>query len=376
MKQTNNAIKFLMAQYRAIFKNANIAMAIAAATAALAAGQAQAADLDKKDTWNGLNAQNITVGGDKPTYDKINISAGNGTDFNNADKAFTITIKGGADNVIKGSAASAAVQAKSGSLVIDGADAAKTVLTIGGDAASGAAVTLDSVNVKSGTLKLSAKDETSALNATNIVIGTKQADQDSTAPKATAASANVEIGKSSTISGSVSVYDGGLISAKAAVAEIANSKIVGESLTVDKGGKIDIATGKGLQVESKTLSVTNGGKLALGGTDSKLAFTGTTLTLKDGALEGNKGTIGLGAVSNARNVTLNVDSATFNENLFKSSKVNLNGTSGQGGTLTISVEDASKDASLDLVTSGLVNGTNGELGANFTGTTDGNLRLL
>ena len=44
MKQTNNAIKFLMAQYRAIFKNANIAMVAAMVAAALAAGQAQAAD--------------------------------------------------------------------------------------------------------------------------------------------------------------------------------------------------------------------------------------------------------------------------------------------------------------------------------------------
>ena len=43
MKQTNNAIKFLMAQYRAIFKNANIAMLAAIAASALAAGQAQAA---------------------------------------------------------------------------------------------------------------------------------------------------------------------------------------------------------------------------------------------------------------------------------------------------------------------------------------------
>ncbi|MCI6864391.1 hypothetical protein, partial [Anaerobiospirillum succiniciproducens] len=43
MKQTNNAIKFLMAQYRAIFKNANIAMVAAMVASALAAGQAQAA---------------------------------------------------------------------------------------------------------------------------------------------------------------------------------------------------------------------------------------------------------------------------------------------------------------------------------------------
>ena len=46
MKQTNNAIKFLMAQYRAIFKNANIAMLAAIAASALAAGQAQAAGTD------------------------------------------------------------------------------------------------------------------------------------------------------------------------------------------------------------------------------------------------------------------------------------------------------------------------------------------
>ncbi|WP_027939963.1 autotransporter domain-containing protein [Anaerobiospirillum succiniciproducens] len=49
MKQTNNAIKFLMAQYRAIFKNANIAMVAAMAAAALAAGSANAAQsLDGK----------------------------------------------------------------------------------------------------------------------------------------------------------------------------------------------------------------------------------------------------------------------------------------------------------------------------------------
>ncbi|MGN8852742.1 autotransporter domain-containing protein [Anaerobiospirillum succiniciproducens] len=51
MKQTNNAIKFLMAQYRAIFKNANIAMVAAMVAAALAAGQAQAA----ADTTNPNN---------------------------------------------------------------------------------------------------------------------------------------------------------------------------------------------------------------------------------------------------------------------------------------------------------------------------------
>ena len=68
MKQTNNAIKFLMAQYRAIFKNANIAMVAATAAAALAAGSANAANVD--GTWdvadfdkgfsNSLKAETVT----------------------------------------------------------------------------------------------------------------------------------------------------------------------------------------------------------------------------------------------------------------------------------------------------------------------------
>ena len=50
MKQTNNAIKFLMAQYRAIFKNANLKMILAAtaAAAALSVGSANAAAGDGK----------------------------------------------------------------------------------------------------------------------------------------------------------------------------------------------------------------------------------------------------------------------------------------------------------------------------------------
>ena len=67
MKQTNNAIKFLMAQYRAIFKNANLKMILAAAAAAgaLSAGAANAAEdtaLDSADEWKAaLTAGNGTV---------------------------------------------------------------------------------------------------------------------------------------------------------------------------------------------------------------------------------------------------------------------------------------------------------------------------
>ncbi|MGN8852758.1 beta strand repeat-containing protein [Anaerobiospirillum succiniciproducens] len=71
MKQTNNAIKFLMAQYRAIFKNANIAMVAAMAAAALAAGSANAQTkdgaLDASDfanTNDGTGVQAETVNKD------------------------------------------------------------------------------------------------------------------------------------------------------------------------------------------------------------------------------------------------------------------------------------------------------------------------
>ncbi|WP_027940512.1 beta strand repeat-containing protein [Anaerobiospirillum succiniciproducens] len=57
MKQTNNAIKFLMAQYRAIFKNANIAMVAAMVAAALAAGQANAKAGDQTEPYEAFEQQ-------------------------------------------------------------------------------------------------------------------------------------------------------------------------------------------------------------------------------------------------------------------------------------------------------------------------------
>ena len=64
MKQTNNAIKFLMAQYRAIFQNAYFkGLATAAVvTAGLAAGQAQAALSVYGDTQTSTEAT-VTIDG-------------------------------------------------------------------------------------------------------------------------------------------------------------------------------------------------------------------------------------------------------------------------------------------------------------------------
>ncbi len=73
MKQTNNAIKFLMAQYRAIFKNANIAMVAAMVAAALAVGQAQAAagdtGLDPEGKFENELKDSTIGSGDNLTHD-------------------------------------------------------------------------------------------------------------------------------------------------------------------------------------------------------------------------------------------------------------------------------------------------------------------
>ena len=73
MKQTNNAIKFLMAQYRAIFKNAYFkGMATALVlTAGLAAGAAQASsgyvlrEVSGKNTWTWVNSDSESVSGNR-----------------------------------------------------------------------------------------------------------------------------------------------------------------------------------------------------------------------------------------------------------------------------------------------------------------------
>ena len=72
MKQTNNAIKFLMAQYRAIYQSAylkglHIAIIV---TASLAAGQAQAAPVT--DFSSATSGGTITISQDS---DALNLTA-------------------------------------------------------------------------------------------------------------------------------------------------------------------------------------------------------------------------------------------------------------------------------------------------------------
>ena len=102
MKQTNNAIKFLMAQYRAVFKHAYLASlgaSLVAATALLSAPVAAAAPpqgptaTPMTDTeFAAHDDPELVIGGDGATYNKLTLTAALA---DSSAKEVNITLKGG-----------------------------------------------------------------------------------------------------------------------------------------------------------------------------------------------------------------------------------------------------------------------------------------
>ena len=103
MKLSNNALNFLLAQYRAIFKRAYV-KGIASAvllTAGLAAGQAQATAYNSLDTINEASGDVITINGTASTPDTAAIEVKSGDTLNKdvvfnlgENSAFTLTASG------------------------------------------------------------------------------------------------------------------------------------------------------------------------------------------------------------------------------------------------------------------------------------------
>ena len=174
MKQTNNAIKFLMAQYRAIFKNAYFKGLTSALllTAGLAAGQAQAASLDHT-RWAGLEAgKTYTVDGTGTgeNFDKIEIKDNSTNPLVNPN-AFILNIESGgsANNIIDASQSGAlTVQADSATINLSGATAANAALTIkGADSSKAATLQVGTFTVGNGQLTLES-DATDASGAATL----------------------------------------------------------------------------------------------------------------------------------------------------------------------------------------------------------------
>ena len=339
MKQTNNAIKFLMAQYRAIFQNAYFkGLATAAVvTMGLAAGQAQA--IDK----TGFNA--IAQDQDITSADALNI-----TEKAENTNEITLTIKSG--NAHKFTAG--ASTASSATLIINGeGEASATKLTIKGDTAANTSLDVKNFELKTGTLALddnTTTDSGALLTASNITIGQAQpigrAVNNPVEPTAVVTiSANSTLGKTATAyqlyeGAQITVADGGTLTG--ASLKSAGGKIIYEGdadFTLKSYNEKDDAAqqlAQDLDIElagDKTLTVKLGAKTA----DDRgvLHFgNGSIIDLKAGATSG--GILAITHDSNSGSVVI------FDRGVTLTSK----GEEANGGFVTVAGQNATSISEL------------------------------
>ena len=282
MKQTNNAIKFLIAQYRAIFQNAYFkGLATAAVvTMGLAAGQAQAAADDPYTGAEDIAGEEIIITGDSQTdpdttpgsYSKLTVTANNSKNF---DKYITIQSGAKATNSVSSSAG--AITFTANNLTISAKNATDG-LTVTGAENKAATVNLNQVLITKGDLTLAghATSGTATLNATKISLS-----------GATANEALLTVG-ANTIAG-YDLADKGAAAEKPTAGQpfdLANYT----NLDLAKNGKLAVAAAAstgGAVVNAGKLSITGGSTVVVesGGATSDTAV----INLVSGVL--NDGTI-------------------------------------------------------------------------------------
>ena len=277
MKQTNNAIKFLMAQYRAIFKNANIAMVAAIAAAALASGQAQAAKAFDRTALEGLTADTIVNASGEAdpqeanTYTNLTLEVANKANDIAITKAHTFNITGGKEASAssfdsKKADVTAVIDLSKSTLNLQAGEkaaAADAVLKVGTTKAVD--VKLGNLNVIKGTLEVNK----GSISATNITIGKAEA-------TATQAIVNVS-GTVGAAGNTVKIIDGGLVEAKATGAKLSGNVTVSGG-EIKSAASSDLTITESLNVQSGKLNI-EGGKVILenGGTfaDKSIVHSGT-----------------------------------------------------------------------------------------------------
>ena len=289
MKQTNNAIKFLMAQYRAIFKNAYFKGLTSALvlTAGLAAGQAQAvADFDS--AHSSLHDYVIDSTGTQFT----------GSNSGSTDRSTVTTTNSGAKQY-----ADTIILDKGGTLT------SETETNAG----------KENLYVNSITVNDGGKIELTGANASGGGIqGFKSAD-----------------GSGSATSGSLTVNAGGIVSVTQSQIQMGDISINGEGATVTVGGNIGItetSVGNALGANGDKAVV---GTAASPWKDNAMIYGGNSLTLSNGAV----------ANINAGGQMLGLNVAVNN------ATVNLAGTSGLDGTngaLLMAAASTTSGASLSL----------------------------
>ena len=296
MKQTNNAIKFLMAQYRAIFQNAYFkGLATAAVvTMGLAAGQAQAAKNDPYTGAESITGSTVTITGDANTdpgttadsYSKIAVTA---TNQDNKDKAIVINSGTTTANNITGTA-EATFTAKS--LTINSTGDTDQGLKINGSTANTTADFTDFVTLTKGTIHLVGGDNAGTLQSKKIDIGTKAEAQ----PKDVEPNAILTLDK------------GGVLGKALAGGEL-NTLVI---INLNNDGKIHAVSGSSGKVTS-TINAgqfnINGGTLSIDSDDAGTSGNAVTLTLAKGKMDG--GTI---AIKSGGSLTIAFTTEDITEN--------------------------------------------------------------
>ena len=351
MKQTNNAIKFLMAQYRAIFKNAYFKGLTSAVllTAGLAAGAAQAA----APTWGDANDTTVDVS----ITDTQTESGGKDVFAND------LTITGTGDLTLSGAGSRIVVN---GNMVLE----------------KGATLTIDDSNGQSG------------IQGSNNISGTgadifNKANTQFTATGATITSskAGIQFTNMSLTDTTVTLnsgagigaYAGGNYEGTRGVLRIdGNSKITLGSGAYAYGNQVTIGQGTSIIMQGESAKATEGmtaGGLAeiySSGQNNRLNMNGdltveeskyghlggATINLNAGSTVTNKGTLILGTAGEGNKVYLN-DGATIQINgtakghIYAASDIVMNGgnltlstTDGKFGLIGISTSD-DYDANLD-----------------------------
>ncbi|WP_027939468.1 autotransporter domain-containing protein [Anaerobiospirillum succiniciproducens] len=290
MKQTNNAIKFLMAQYRAIFKNANIAMLAAIAASALAAGQAQAKPFTNTELGQLTGEEGtITIDGSgdgtSNKYEKLTLSGAVAQSSKLEGLTFLIQSGAATDNTIKGTGADAAA-------IVD-----LTGATITLDVDPKGNTTKDNNNLAVG--KADTNATTLKVSELNVVKGTLST-VDSTTVKNSIEAVNINVGKETGGDADVTVGKSGSVLASGKLTINKNSTItIGDSATLT-GGKIIVNDGK-INVSGANASAVFGsatssieiksGTIVDAASASGKVF-GKTITLTDGLIHSaNKLTI-------------------------------------------------------------------------------------
>ena len=274
MKQTNNAIKFLMAQYRAVFKHAYLASlgaSLVAATALLSApayaappGTGTATAMDDA-AFKAHTDPELVIGGDGATHNKLTLTAALA---DSAAKEVNITLKAGESTFLgvaavtspaPGTPAKTNIDLSAATLDINQADPATAAKLTVGDGTNAVKVKLESLTVTKGTLELNSAAKANATLETGSITVGAAADSAPSQPDAV-----VKIGAGGVLGKSgadITVNTTAKVTASGEGAKLIGNVAIsggavaaGESMTIE--GDLTATTGSLTTASGKTATVT------------------------------------------------------------------------------------------------------------------------